>query len=196
MPWRVLRHSVELFGLHSGAKTVSNTVSAPAVKGYHACRLQDKNIRRFYVYTFTSLNTCQRTSMYQCFLAVKSHIPPPWDPNLTLSAGISGPWNDYFTGRHTFRRKKEKRKKNIWSCVLMNRGNFLPSVTELLTALSREASTGVMLISVACDGSGVTKGGSLLVTHDFRHWLAQQHEPTYRDIRDCILSNGTNRQKT
>lgn len=61
----------------------------------------------------------------------------------------------------------------------MNEGNFLPSVTELLTTLSREAlgGGGVMLICVACDGSSVTKGGSLLVTHDFRHWLAHSTSP-------------------
>lgn len=72
---------------------------------------------------------------------------------------------------------KKKINKDIWSCVLMNGGNFLPSVTELLTALSREASRGVMLISVACDGSSVTKGVSLLVTHDFRHWLVHSTSP-------------------
>lgn len=59
----------------------------------------------------------------------------------------------------------------------MNEGNFLPSVTELLTALSREASREVMLISVACDGSSATKGSSLLVTHDFHHWLAHSTSP-------------------
>lgn len=34
-----------------------------------------------------------------------------------------------------------------------------------------------MLISVACDGSSVTKGGALLVTLDFRHWLVHSMSP-------------------
>lgn len=150
-------------------------IPAPAVKGYHACRLQDKNIHRFY--TFASSNTCQRTSMYQCFLAVKSHIPPLWDANLTLSAGILGPWNDYFTGRHTFRRNNNNKKKCLVLCA--DEWRRLPAFSHwaLDSSVKGGVEGGDAYLCRLWRRRSVRKGGSLLVTHDFRHWLAHSTSP-------------------